>query len=201
MTESGILKIYEEFKVPQNIISHMRMVAHVAQKIAEELIRNGHKIDLENLINAALVHDALRVVDIKEDSLKKLAGNDGELSLWLGYKEKYKSIGHERAMSRILKEKNENYLANLVEKHGFFEISKLKTLEEKILYYSDKRVNHDKIVTLEKRFEEGKKRNMSPDDNMELVEKTETEVFALEKEFIELLKVQSLDELWKITTH
>ncbi|MEK7085852.1 MAG: hypothetical protein AAB953_02450, partial [Patescibacteria group bacterium] len=75
----------------------------------------------------------------------------------------------------------------LIAGHGFFSIWKLKTWEEKILYYADKRVDHDKVVDLKKRFEEGRKRNFTPKDDMELVLKTEKEIEKLEKEFVKIL--------------
>ena len=89
-------------------------------------------------------------------------------------------------MAQILRKKGEHKLANLIAKHGFFSIWKLKTIEEKILYYADKRVDRDKIVSLKKRFSEGKKRNMSPNDDLEFVKKTEEKVFALEREFVQI---------------
>ena len=48
-------------------------------------------------------------------------------------------------------------IANLVKKHDFFAIDNLNTWEEKIMYYADKRVDGDNVVSLKKRFKEGNK--------------------------------------------
>ena len=69
-------------------------------------------------------------------------------------------MGHIKAIAQILTKRGEDEVANLVTKHGFFEIDNLNTWEEKIMYYADKRVDGEKIVSLEKRFREGRKRNM-----------------------------------------
>lgn len=187
MTSAEIQKIYQEFKVPANIIAHMRVVSEVASKIAKKLISNNVKIDQETIVNAALLHDTLRIVDIKEERLYTLAKNPDELKLWLHLKEKYKEIGHEKAMAEVLRNRGEEKLAQLIGKHGFFEVHKLQTLEEKIVYYADKRVDHDKIVDLKKRFDEGKKRNALPGDDQAFIKETEQKVFALEKELSNLL--------------
>lgn len=180
MNKKEIQKIYREFQVPKHIIAHMRVVAKVAKKLAKKIKQKGKKIDEEFIENAALLHDVLRYVDFK--NIKKEDPDCWKI-LW----EKYHKIGHEKAMAKILLKRGENKLAKLIVKHGFFSIWKLKTFEEKILYYADKRVDHDKIVSLHVRFEEGKKRNTSPKDNPKLIIATEKKVFELEQELVEIL--------------
>ncbi len=158
MTKKDIFKIYSEFCVPEHIIAHMEKVAYVCEFLASGLMKKGFKIDIDSLQNAALLHDVLRLVDC-----------------------------HEKEMARVMRQKGEYKIAKLIAGHGFFSIWKLKTWEEKILYYADKRVDHDKVVDLKKRFEEGRKRNFTPKDDMELVLKTEKEIEKLEKEFVKIL--------------
>jgi len=90
-------------------------------------------------------------------------------------------------MERILLEIGEKKLANLVRKHDFWRIDHLKDWEEKILYYADKRVEADKIVSLEKRFEEGRKRNAREDDDHNLRGNIENKAHKLEEDFIKVL--------------
>lgn len=180
MNKKEITKIYQEFQVPKHIIAHMKVVAKVANKLAKKIKQKGKKIDEELIENAALLHDVVRYVDFK--NIKK-----EDPDCWKNLWEKYHEIGHEKAMAKILQKKGENELAKLIARHGFFSIWKLKTLEEKILYYADKRVDHDKIVPLHARFEEGKKRNMSPEDNPQLIIDTEKKVFELEQELVKIL--------------
>ena len=66
-----------------------------------------------------------------------------------------------------------------------------QTLEEKILYYADKRVCHDRIVTIKKRLEDGRKRYFPdgniPSDEIHIVQK----LYQLEKELLEKAKIKS----------
>lgn len=145
--------IYKELEVPQNIIEHMKVVAVLCKKIADMLIAKGKKIDKKLLIQAALLHDCLKIHD-----------------------------NHEETMAEFLRKKGQPKLANLIAKHGFFSIDELKTLEEKILYYADKRVAGNKIVSLDKRFSEWKRlyKNESKMDAKHVAE-TEKKVKDLEK--------------------
>lgn len=178
MNKNQIQKIYKEFHVPRHIIAHMRAVAYICKILCEKFTAKNIKIDKETVISAALLHDTLRVVDFEKINPE-----------W----KKYHKIGHEKAMAKILRKRGENKMAKLIAKHGFFSISRLKTWEEKILYYADKRVDHDKIVSLEKRFAEGKKRNMLPTDNPKFIAATETKVKNLEKNFVKILG-ESIDD-------
>lgn len=191
MNRKEINKIYKEFHVPKHIISHMRVVAKVAKSLAAK--KEG--VDAKMIENAALLHDVVRCVDFKsiEDKTFKIKPSQSDLICWKNLWKKYHKIGHEKAMAKILKEKGENELAKLISKHGFFSVWKLKNLEEKILYYADKRVDRDKIVTLDVRFEEGKKRNMSPSDDKEYIKRTENKVYELERELIRTLG-KSIDQ-------
>lgn len=143
-----IKKIYKKYSVPKNIIKHMEKVRKVCAVLTNELIKKGIKIDKKTVLNAALIHDVLRIKD-----------------------------NHEENMCKILKKMGEEKIANLVKKHAFPYIDNLKTWEEKTLYYADKRVSENKIVTLEERF--GKRNNRDL--------KTETKVKKLEKKFVKIL--------------
>lgn len=179
MNKAQIHKIYQEFQVPKHIIAHMQGVAHVAKVISEKLKKLGTKVNQENIVTAALLHDVVRYVDF---NLK-----ESDPALWRKLHAKYHKIGHEKAMAKILEKRKEKKLAGLIAKHGFFSVWELKTLDEKILYYADKRVDKDKIVSLKIRLKEGKKRNMSADDDAKYVKATEKKIFALERELIALL--------------
>lgn len=175
MDLKSIEAIYRKFGTPENVINHMQKVAYLCGKIADAMLAKGIKVDKEATVNAALLHDTLRMIDFKDQSA------------WQKLKSEFAGLHHEAAMAKFLEDMGENALANLVEKHGFFEIDNLETWEEKILYYADKRVDHDQIVSLKKRFIEGKKRNASMSDDTEKVKTTEGKIFKLEKEFIKIL--------------
>jgi len=68
---------------------------------------------------------------------------------------------HVSACEKYLKNKGYAKLAKVVGEHGLRKLP--KSLESKIMFYADKRVNEDKVVSLEKRFEYLKKRYSIPE--------------------------------------
>lgn len=190
MNKTKILQLYKEYHTPQNVIAHMKQVAKICEILATKFENKGIKIDKDFLLNAALLHDALRVCDIRNYNPYEIKRNPTkeDLRVWENLRKKYYKIGHEKAIAKILKGIGEPKLANLILKHDFYLIDKLKTWEEKILYYADKRVDRDKIVTLKKRFKEGKKRNNGPGDDFAKIEAIEQEIILLEKELFSVLR-------------
>lgn len=142
MKISDIKKLYTQYKVPLHIQRHMKQVAKVAKNIAEKIAANGHLVDIEFAQQIALLHDLMKEVSYTPKLQKKYGmKHDAEIS------------------SDILKKLGELDLAKSIKTQQFDAvISKshpLEFLEEKIAYYADKRVAHDKIVTLKFRLEEG----------------------------------------------
>ena len=82
---------------------------------------------------------------------------------WNRLKARYKGISHEDAAYALL---NEKYpvLALTIRKHRYAalldEAERPKTWEEKLVYYADKRVMHDKVVTLKERLQDAHDRNV-----------------------------------------
>lgn len=167
MTDAEIKKIYKKYKTPNSIIDHMETVAKVCGILADAANANGLKVNKEILIKAAKLHDAVRPCDFRdfnEDELKH-KHTTKDIEVWKGLRDQYGKIGHAKAMANILTKMGEHEVAHLVEVHDFNQIDNLKTLEEKIIYYADKRVDKDQIVTLDYRMSEGKKRNFREGDD------------------------------------
>lgn len=127
-------ELMDKYKMYDNIKDHCKMVERVAVFLVRELKKRGVDVDEELVSRAALLHDIGKVEEIE--------GGDK----------------HDKVGERILKKEGYGELGIFCLKHYFGREKDLKTWEEKILNYSDKRVLHDKIVDLEKRFEDGKVR-------------------------------------------
>ena len=127
-TEEECLKILKENNVPSNIIAHVRAVCSFSLKIADFLEKSGIPINRDLVAAGALLHD-----------LKKLSPNDHVLE---GF-DYIKSIGFPE-------------VAEIVKKHGLAHLDNPdftpKTWEEKIVFYADKRVKNDRIVSVDERF-------------------------------------------------
>ena len=142
----------------------MQKVAEVALYIGKKLQKKGEKIDLELLRYAALLHDVLKLCDFKELDLKNFDQTitAEDIHFWTRLMNSCNKIGHCEAAYNMLKDLGENELAIIIRKHGFESIidppGPLKTWEEKLLYYADKRVKHDQIVSLSERLSDLRKR-------------------------------------------
>lgn len=182
MNKTEIKKIYKKFHTPPHIIDHMRKVAQLCDKLADGLIKKGQNIDKKSLIYAALLHDVIRVCDIKNFEPQNFPQKptQADIRYWKNLRAKYGKIGHEEAMARLLEKIGESEIGNLVRKHSFFKVAELKTWEEKIIYYADKRVKGDKIVSLSERFSKSSKTTTREKD-------IEKKVRLLENQFRKIL--------------
>jgi len=153
-SEKQCLKILKKQNLPENIIKHSKTVAKVALEIAEKLKKKGIKVNIPLVRAAALLHDIART---EPDHVIK-----GE---------------------RLLKKLGMDEVAEVVKTHGLYHLSKFppKTIEQKIVFYADKRVNNYKIVTVEERFRDFKKRYNKTQEEIkqeyEFVKNIEKELF------------------------
>lgn len=131
----------------------MQKVAEICGDLCDKFKKKKIKVRKNLIIKSALLHDVF-----------KTSGKD-----------------HAKKMADYLREIGEKEMANLVEKHDFWQIDNLKTWDEKILYYADKRAYEDQLVSLQTRIDEGRKRN--PGKISTEVAETEEKMKDLEKEF------------------
>ena len=151
------LSILAKNKTPSNVIGHSKAVCKVAEEIADNLIKKGIKVDKKLVIAAALLHDVERE---KKDHIIEGA----KLIRKMGFPE----------------------VAKVISKHSLYKIENpLKqphTYEEKIVFYADKRVKGSKIVSLEERFADLKKRyNIDLKKEFEFSKKVEKELMVEDK--------------------
>ena len=125
------LRDYLEIKTPQNIIEHVIVVNKVAVFLAKKLKKKGIKLNLRLVDKASLLHDLDKWLCINDKSLKH--GFETEKML---AEKGYPEIGFYARQ----------HVAELI-------LGELKTWEEKIINYADKRVLHDQIVSLKERFD------------------------------------------------
>ena len=121
------INILVEQKLPAHIIEHSKAVCKIASDVVDTLKSKNINVDKDLVIAGALLHDVRRLD-------KDHAKTGGQLLEGLG-------------LIRV---------AKIVKTHGLIRLGEKdftpKTLEEKIVFYADKRVVNNKIVSLEKRF-------------------------------------------------
>lgn len=201
-TQKECLAIIEAHHVPPHIVNHSMVVAKLAVFLARKLKEKGENVNLNLVESACLLHDIVRVCDIKELDYSRIGrpvtAEDKEK--WHQLQKKYEQIPHEEAAYDILKEKYP-VLALTIRKHRYTalldEKEKPITWEEKLVYYADKRVMHDKIVPLEERLTEGHKRNALFDESQSqrpaIIAKVDPLIYKMEKEIFDKIGQNPLD--------
>ncbi len=186
-------ELIEEFHVPKHIRRHCEQVAKICKFLGERM----PGVNLELLENAALLHDLVRICDFTVWNPSNMPDEHSKESKkkWEEIRKQYLGKPHEQAVYEILSERGERELANLVKSHRFANIidGELKTWEEKILYYADKRVEGDEIVPLQQRLEKGKKRNAITPEQKRISDLAVPKILALEKEICEKAGIEPED--------
>ncbi len=124
-------ELLEKERVPEHIVRHSEKVALISLCLGSFLkVVNNPSLDLLVLTVSALLHDVKKMESIKT----------GENHAASGYKLMV-SLGYPR-------------VGEIIYSHIFLELPKSgdPIKEEEIVFYADKRVKHDEIVTLKERF-------------------------------------------------
>jgi tRNA threonylcarbamoyladenosine biosynthesis protein TsaE len=159
-----VYQFWDQYLVPDNIRRHMQKVAQIAVSLAKKLIARGEIINIDLVRKSALLHDLLRIVTVKPQDLELSQSRiiKSQVNFWEKIRQQFCNLGHEEAASLVLAENGYKELAEIVRKHRMDVIlqkNPFQTWEEKIVYYADKRVLHDQVVTLEERFADSLKRH------------------------------------------
>ncbi|MFA6573451.1 MAG: HDIG domain-containing metalloprotein [Patescibacteria group bacterium] len=118
--------------MPENIREHSKQVTKVAKAVASHIQKQGLLIDIELVNRGALLHDIAKIIAVNA----KRERDHGEMG------------------SDIVKKENLcNELSEIVRKHYMSAFNSQCTLEELVVNYADKRVTHDRIVSLSERFD------------------------------------------------
>jgi len=155
----------------ENIVSHSLEVARVALFISAELNRKGQRIDLGLVEAASLLHDLAKTECLKTKD------------------------DHARRGCQVLKEMGYGRVGDVVAQHIWLEKSgDLSCVsEEEVVNYADKRVMHDRIVSLEERFSDLKARYGLNPKAMDYLERLQKEVYGVEDKIFFILQIDPND--------
>ena len=198
LTLNNCFEIIEQYAMPNNILEHCKQVSKISLLIGKKYFKKGKNINIKFLTFSALLHDLLKVVEIKKfvkditvDEIKK------KTLKWDELREKYKNVKHEEAFYLEF-HKDLPTISKYAKKHLYEQINiGLDCDEEKILYYSDKLVMHDKITTLKNRLDEGHKRymynHMDNESKEKFVNDTDKKIVLLESEIFKITGLNPTD--------
>lgn len=119
-----------KYEMLENIKAHSIVVERIASLMARGLQEAGEKLSLDLVTAGALMHDIAKTRSLKT-------------------KEDHSAKGSEICIQNRLAE-----IAEIVAEHVVLKafLREGPVLEKEIVYYADKRVNHDTIVSLEERL-------------------------------------------------
>jgi uncharacterized protein len=170
-TRDECLSLIVQYGMLDHIIQHSLEVAKVALFLSMELNKRGQRIDLHLVEAASLLHDLTKTecFKTKEDHAKK-----GSQLL--------KGMGYER-------------VGEVVAEH--IQLSKVKdpswVSEEEVVNYADKRVQHDRIVSLRERFVDLKDRYGKGQIASKKMKKLEKDTLEIEKKIFSILEIDPDD--------
>jgi putative nucleotidyltransferase with HDIG domain len=149
-----------------HIVEHSIQVMHVSLAITDNL-KNGVAVNRDLIIAAALLHDITKTRSLKTKERHDISG--GELLRKMGFKS----------------------IAEIVEQHVLFQnLNPHGRLEEReIIYYADKRVMHDKIVTIEERVHDLLQRYGNTEQIESLIHQNKKLVLAVENKIAGFMKI------------
>ncbi len=203
MNGKKIKKLYKANRVPKHIIAHMETVKRIAVFLGKKITNRAQKRIVKiNLVgNAALLHDLLKICDFgfSDPLFADPAYDEKTKKIWKNLIRKYGKIGHIKAAVIYLEELKEWQIASIIEKHIHNSLidpnpkKRPRTLEEKLLYYADKRVLHDRIVNMDYRFDEGRRRYRGTKNTSREEARITTAAKSLEKELCGLAGIKPTD--------
>ncbi len=127
--EKECISLLEKYNTPHHIILHSKKVWQVGELIGEK-VRNHLEIDMDLLRASCLLHDI------------------GKYPSIVGMKRYHDVMGEE-----ILVAEGLPVVGNIIVQHVILRSDvSVRVSEEHLLFYADKRVVHDNVVSLEDRF-------------------------------------------------
>lgn len=198
-TRAECFALWDVYHTPENVRRHLLQVANIALWLGKARRTLGDSVDLALVEAGALLHDLLRLVGEGQIQLKHFreAPTYEDLEKWRELNLVHPGLGHAAAAAAELRKLGyPEPLLGVILAHDFSRILDPdlgpKTLEQKIVYYADKRVRHDEIVTLAERLADGKERYPEwanrPDQKLRRVA-----VFELERELFDGLGIEADD--------
>jgi len=166
------IALLHKYELSPHIIRHSEAVEKLAVFLAKKFNEKGIKVDTELVSRVALLHDIDKLQTLKP-GFEHL---HSKLSKEILEKEGFPLLG--KMVSRHL-------LENILEKNAF------ENWEEKLIYYSDKRVNHNQIVSLQARFDYLFERYGKEKKVFDKIAKCQPKVEELEKEIFSNIDITS----------
>jgi putative nucleotidyltransferase with HDIG domain len=170
------LDLMKNHNMLENIVHHSLLVNEVGLWLSEELNKTGENINLAKVQAGALLHDITKTKSIT-------TGED-----------------HARTGSELLEKLGFTSISEIVRQHVMTDdvLNSPTTSEVEIVNYADKRVLHNRVVTLKKRFDDLRTRYGINQERVYLISQSEKRAIEVENKIFSRLDVTP-DALLSIT--
>ncbi len=170
-------ELMEKYCMLPNIIAHSQQVMRVSLVIADNL-KNRASINRNLVMAAALLHDITKTRSLKTRE------------------------PHDQSGGELLRELGFGRVGEIVRQHVFLlDFNPHEKLEEReIIHYADKRVMHDRIVSLAERVEDIIQRYGATEEIKNRIRQNESKAYAIEKKIASSMAVD-LDKTIQIIQH
>lgn len=144
----------KDVRLPRHVCRHCDAVGAYAEFLARELLKRGIIVRPLLLRRSGELHDLLRFLDFRDGLGPPQASyNARDRRVWGELRARYPSLAHELACAAFLETAEYHAVGRVVRTHG----ARLPpphegTIEQKVLFYADKRLKVETLVTLEERF-------------------------------------------------
>ena len=149
-----------EVHLPPHISAHCDVVSAFAAKLADILLARCTLVRRSLLRAAGRVHDLFRFVDFRSGADPPESQiTESDRAIYAAWKNRFPGLRHEALCKVFLREQGFEALADIVAVHGLHLPSPARaTIEQQLLFYADKRVREDQVVTLRERFDDFQRR-------------------------------------------
>lgn len=155
-TDDDVQRWLDAAATPQNVRDHSNVVADVAVECARDLVRRGIVVRTEAVRLVAQLHDIFRYLDF---SALPPDLSPAVRAQWDAVRRQYPGQRHEAACATFLRDEGFAMLGSIVAVHGLTVPAPPRpTIEQQLVFYADKRVAFDRIVTVQERFDDFRKR-------------------------------------------
>ena len=171
-SQNECVELMKRFGMLANIREHSFLVRRVALTIADLLNTNGSGLNLSLIEAGALLHDITKTRGLRT----------GE--------------NHSKTGARLMEQLGFPEVARVVAQHVNLdpqEYGYSSLTEAEVVNYSDKRVMHDQIVTLDERFEDIRDRYGATPERIERIRQTERQARDLERKILSHLAISQMD--------
>ena len=163
------LELMDKYHMPPHIRQHSLVVCKIALSIARALNEAGESLNIAEIEAASLLHDITKAESFG-------TGAD-----------------HAKTAAQLLKGLGYGRIAEIVREHVGPQNSAKATTEEEVVCYADKRVLHDRVVSIEERFDCLKERYGKDEKAVHLINAMGEKIKGIERKILKKANCEASD--------